>query len=75
MELKNSNLLIQISKKGVAYGAGGMCYAGIVGVPPFSSPRHTPGMKPAEQGFIGVRQDEYQIGARRDAPWGHYLLG
>ncbi len=23
------------------------------GVPPFLSPRHTPGMKPPEQGFIG----------------------
>ncbi len=35
--------------EGVAYGAGGMG-----GVPPFPSPRHTPGMKPPEQGFIGV---------------------
>ncbi len=34
--------------EGVAYGAGGMG-----GVPPFPSLRHTPGMKPAEQGFIG----------------------
>ncbi len=32
--------------QGAADGAGGMG-----GVPPFPSPRHTPGMKPPEQGF------------------------
>ncbi len=38
---------------GVAYGAGGICYASIAGVHPSfpSSLRHRPGMKPPEQGF------------------------
>ncbi len=40
-------------KLGAADGAGGVCYASIAGVPPLSSPRQTPGMKPPEQGFIG----------------------
>ncbi len=30
-----------------AYGAGG-----VGGAPPLLSPRHTPGMKPTEEGFI-----------------------
>ncbi len=33
---------------------GGML-CGIAGVPPLSSPRQTPGMKPPEQGFIGEK--------------------
>ncbi len=33
---------------GAADGAGG-----VGGVPPLSSPRHTPGMKPDKEGFIG----------------------
>ncbi len=35
-----------------ADGAGGVCYASIAGVPPLSSPHHTPGMIPIEQGII-----------------------
>ncbi len=39
--------------KGAADGAGGVCYAGIAGVPPLSSPRQAPSMKPSLSGFIG----------------------
>ena len=47
---------------GVAYGAGGVCYASIAGVPPLSSPRQTPGMKPPEQGFIGAADGAGGVG-------------
>ncbi|MCP4165853.1 MAG: hypothetical protein GY759_08155 [Chloroflexi bacterium] len=39
-----------------AYGAGG-----VGGAPPLLSPRHTPGMKPTEEGFI-VDDEDYLAG-------------
>ncbi len=39
---------LDTASEGAADGAGG-----VGGVPPLSSPRQTPGMKPPEQGFIG----------------------
>jgi hypothetical protein len=46
-----SGYALAMTCQGVAYGAGG-----VGGVPPLLSPRHTPGMKPDEKGFIGGEQ-------------------
>ncbi len=42
-----------LSKQRVADGAGG-----VGGVPPLSSLRYTPGIKPSEQGFTGANNNE-----------------